>query len=70
MHDLDPGKRRQCKKTAVKKAADNHGETNQAATAANVKNARIQRASESVWRRIKEVYFPSLKEAGQGSKNQ
>jgi hypothetical protein len=57
-------------KISRKKSMDNHGDTNQAATAANAKNPRIQRASKSVWRRIKEVYFPSLKEAGQGSKNE
>ena len=57
-------------KISSKKSMDNHGHTNQAATAANAKNARIQRASKSVWKRIKEVYFPGLKEAGQGSKNE
>jgi hypothetical protein len=55
-------------KISSKKSMDNHGDTNQVVTAANAKNAKIQRASESVWRRIKEVYFPSLKGPGQGDK--
>jgi hypothetical protein len=56
-------------KISSKKSMDNHGDTNQVATAANAKNAKIQRASESVCRRIREVYFPSQKEPGQGDKN-
>jgi hypothetical protein len=57
-------------KISSKKSMDNHSDTNQAATEASTKDARIQRASESVWRRIKVVYFPSRKDAGQGDKNE
>jgi len=56
-------------KISSKKSMDNHGDTNQVATEASTKNARIQRASESVWRRIKAVYLPGRKDAGQGDKN-
>ena len=57
-------------KISSKKNADSHADANEAATAATAKNARIQRASESFWRRIKEVYFRSPKEAGQDGKNE
>ncbi|MGC2352556.1 MAG: hypothetical protein WA496_04075, partial [Candidatus Udaeobacter sp.] len=53
-----------------KKSNDNHAETNKVAMANSAKSAKIQRASESVWRRIQGAYFGSPKQRGQDTKNQ
>src|SRR5437763_11332010 len=53
-----------------RKKNDNHKAKKEAATASSAKNAKIQRASESVWRRMNGVYFRSLEYVGQGIKNQ
>src|SRR5439155_22604992 len=50
--------------------SDNHTEKNAVAMATSAKNAKIHRASESVWRRIKGLYFRSPKQRGQDPKNQ
>src|SRR5437667_7343187 len=57
------------KKNSNTNSNDNHTERNTAATARSAKNAKIQRAAESVWRRIKRFYFRSLKQLGQDAKN-
>src|SRR5438552_19151680 len=53
-----------------RKKNDNHKAKKEAATASSAKNVKIQRASESVWRRMNGVYFQGLKEVGQAVKNQ
>src|SRR4029453_3795581 len=44
-------------KISNKKSNDTQPEKNQQTAASTAKNTKIQRASESVWRRIKGVYF-------------
>src|SRR5206468_958984 len=57
-------------KNSSKKNNDSQPETNQLAAASTAKNPKIKRASESVWTRIKRVYFLSQKGHGQGAKNE
>src|SRR5437773_11246821 len=56
-------------KNSSKKSNESQSETNQLAAASTAKNPKIKRASESVWTRIKRVYFLSQKGHGQGAKN-
>src|SRR5215469_2971904 len=58
------------KRNSKKKNHHNHAEKAAPATDSSATKNKIQRASESVWRRIKGVYFASLKERGQDAKNQ
>src|SRR5205809_7321204 len=45
-----------------------HAENNPKTIASSARKAKIQRASQKVWRRIKRAYFGSLKTAGQGDR--
>src|SRR5262249_48974057 len=45
-----------------------HAEKKPKITESSARSAKIQRASQSVWRRIKGTYFPSLKTDGQDTK--
>src|SRR5882724_10465875 len=56
-------------KNRNRKNTETHSESNAAITASNAQTAKIQRASQSVWRRIKGFYFRSPNELGQAAKN-
>src|SRR5438105_2825671 len=51
-----------------KKNHNAHAEKNPKITASSARKVKIQRASESVWRRIKEAYFSRVKTIGQDAK--
>src|SRR5262245_9001239 len=55
-------------KDSSKKNHNAHAEKNPKITASNARKAKIQRASQSVWRRIKGAYFPNPKTDGQDTK--
>src|SRR5262249_16954884 len=56
------------KKNSSKKSRASHTESNTAATVRRAKNAKIRRASKSVWRRINGHHFRNSEERGQGTK--
>ena len=57
------------KRNSKKKNHHSHAEKAAPATASTAKKSKIHRASESVLKRIKGVYFGSLKQRGQDAKN-
>src|SRR5947207_7798162 len=58
------------KRNSRKKNHHNHAEKAAPATVSSAKNNKTHRASKSVWRRMERVYFGSLKQRGQDTKNQ
>src|SRR5205823_12066984 len=55
-------------RSSNKKNQNAQAEKNPKITASAARKVKIQRASQSVWRRIKTGYFASLKKAGQDTK--
>src|SRR5262249_48254824 len=55
-------------RNSSEKSSAIHTDSNTLATVSRAKNAKIQRASKSVWRRIKGHHFRNSEQRGQGTK--